>query len=428
MMPRAFFSNVKAFLCPKKGEIQLTVTISGALGMAVVSLAIATNSPTSYAKVKGNTITLGAVLSSSGRFNVNGGNTYNGYELAIQRINEAGGVSVQGKKFVLTIETYDDKSDPARANRLTERLIKEDQITFMLGPYSSELTKAVANVTEDYKIPLVEAEGASRDLFNRGNRYIFGLLSTCEHYLANVVDLAVAKARQTSNDPKDLKLAIAVQNERFSLCLRTAVLERAKNFGVKIVVDVKLPSEITDMSWMLKKVGEETPDVLVISGHSMGAEVAVRQMEEMQIRVPITAITHCEAAKIVEKFGSATEGIYCPAQWAPSLPYEDGLFGTAKDFSDAMKSAYPDEKYVEVPYQAASAAAAVIVWKDAFERANSFDTEKLREALSETDLMTFYGRIRFAPTGQIISKPMILRQIRNGQFVVVEPEVAYSSQ
>jgi branched-chain amino acid transport system substrate-binding protein len=61
----------------------------------------------------------------------------------------------------------------------------------------------------------------------------------------------------------------------------------------------------------------------------------------------------------------------------------------------------------------------VIVWKDAFERANSFDTEKLREALTETDLMTFYGRIKFAPTGQIISKPMVLRQIQDGKFVVV---------
>jgi branched-chain amino acid transport system substrate-binding protein len=84
-----------------------------------------------------------------------------------------------------------------------------------------------------------------------------------------------------------------------------------------------------------------------------------------------------------------------------------------------MKATYPERRYVNVPYQAASAAAAVMVWKDALERANSFDTERLRDALAETDLMTFYGRIKFAPTGQIDSKPMVLRQIQNGQYVVI---------
>ena len=250
------------------------------------------------------------------------------------------------------------------------------------------------------------------------------MLSTCEHYLEGVTELAAAKAREAGENPSGLRLAIAVQNERFSLCVRDSVRRHAGKYGMKIVLDEKLPNVINDMRGVLEKVGEEVLDILVISGHSRAAEVAVPLMHEMRIHVPITAITHCEAARIIERFGAAAEGIYCPAQWAPTLPYRDDLFGTAMEFSDAMKAAYPDQKYVDVPYQAASAAAAVMVWKDAFERANSFDTEKLREALAETDLMTFYGRIKFAETGQIISKPMILRQIRNGRYVVVDTPAA----
>lgn len=374
------------------------------------------------AKVVDDEIILGAVLSSSGKYITNGTNAYNGYEFARKLINERGGISVSGKKYTLKIQYVDDKSNSSTARREAERLIVEDGIKFMLGPYSSEMTKAVARVTEYYRIPMVEAEGAALDLFNRGYRYIFGLLSTCENYLDDFIDLTVANEYAADREASQLKLAIAVQNERFSLCVRAAVLARARAHGMEIVLDEKLPSPITSMTAFLSKAADASPDVLVVSGHSIGAEIAVRQMSEMSVHVPYVAITHCEAAGVADRYPLAAEGIYCPAQWAPELDYRDGLFGTALDFSNAMKAAYPDQYVAEVPYQAASAAAAVLVWKDAFERANdaSFNTETLRRALSETDLQTFYGRIIFAPTGQIVSKPMVLRQIRDGQFVIVK--------
>ena len=60
------------------------------------------------------------------------------------------------------------------------------------------------------------------------------------------------------------------------------------------------------------------------------------------------------------------------------------------------------------PYQAAESSAALLVFKDAFERANSFDTKKVRDALAATDMQTFYGNIKFAEGGQNVSKPMVL--------------------
>ena len=63
------------------------------------------------------------------------------------------------------------------------------------------------------------------------------------------------------------------------------------------------------------------------------------------------------------------------------------------------------------PYQAAESAAALLVYKDAFERANSFDKEKVRDALAQTDMQTFYGNVKFHETGQNIAKPMVLFQV-----------------
>ena len=68
-----------------------------------------------------------------------------------------------------------------------------------------------------------------------------------------------------------------------------------------------------------------------------------------------------------------------------------------------------------------AASAAVQVWKDAFERANSLDVEKVRQALADTNLSTFYGQIKFSKNGNNIAKPMVLRQIQDGGYNVVAP-------
>ncbi len=87
-------------------------------------------------------------------------------------------MKIGDKTYMLEIKYYDDESTPARTAQLLERLIEQDNVNFILGPYSSATTIAAAPVTEKYKIPMVEAEGASRSLFNKGYKYLFAVLST----------------------------------------------------------------------------------------------------------------------------------------------------------------------------------------------------------------------------------------------------------
>ena len=62
--------------------------------------------------------------------------------------------------------------------------------------------------------------------------------------------------------------------------------------------------------------------------------------------------------------------------------------------------------------KAAADSAALLVWKDAFERANSLDKDKVRDALAKTDMETFYGNVKFGSGGQNTAKPMVLFQVR----------------
>jgi len=137
--------------------------------------------------------------------------------------------------------------------------------------------------------------------------------------------------------------------------------------------------------------------------------------------VPMLALTHCETADIIGKFGKAAENVLCSTQWAETLTYSDKLFGSAADFNNEVRATVPAYKDREVPYQVAQASAAVEVLADAFSRAGTLDNQKLRDALATTDMNTFYGPIKFSPEGNNVGKPMVLRQIQDGKYVVVAP-------
>ena len=366
-------------------------------------------------------LVLGAAISLTGKYATNGIHAKNGYEYAIKKIDEAGGVKIGDKCYNFEVIYYDDESKGDRGATLAERLINQDKVQYMLGPYSSGLTKAIAPVTEKYKIPMVEAEGASRSLFNKGYKYLFAVLSTSEQYLASAITLAAEKAQEAGKDPSSVKVAVAVENDPFSLDIRAGVLEDAEKYGMQAIIDEKLPRDLSDMSAILTKVKLLKPDLLIVSGHSKGAATAVRQIGEMKIDVPMIAITHCEAADVTGKFGETANDILCSTQWAETLSYEDELFGTAANYEQEFKGAYPEYADKQVPYQTAQASAAVYVFADAFQRAGTLDKEAVREAIAATDMKTFYGPIKFSEFGNNIAKPMVLRQIQDGEYNVVAP-------
>ena len=354
------------------------------------------------AKVEGDTIILGAAVSLTGKYSTNGEHTKNGYNLAVKRINEMGGVNVGGKSYKFDIIYYDDESDSSRAAQLAERLIKQDGVHYMLGPYSSGLTKAMAPVTEENQIPMVEANGASRSLFTKGYKYLFAVLSAANQYLEVAIDLAVEK-----NGGNPVTIAMAFEQDAFSQDVRLGVVDAAARTGSTIIIDDKLPKELNDMAATLAKVKATNPDVLVVSGHSKGALTAIRQISEMQVDIPMLAMTHCDASKLAKQHGKKAEYALCAAQWHKSLSYSDSFFGDGMQFDKDFTTEYG----YAPPYQAAESAAALLVYKDAFERANSFDKEKVRDALAQTDMQTFYGNVKFHETGQNIAKPMVLFQV-----------------
>src|SRR5882757_2451109 len=212
-----------------------TATGKTALALGSAALLLLYGAAGALAQKGGDEIVLGAAVSLTGKYSVNGKNTKDGYDIGIKRLNEMGGVKVSGKTYKLKVVYYDDESTPARGAQLAERLINQDGVKYVLGAYSSGLTKAIAPTTEKYKVPHVEGNGAARELFTQGYKYLFAVLSTSDYYLRDAVNLAAEVAKEHGRDPKTLKIAMAFENDPFSLDVRQGIVEDANKYGMKIL-------------------------------------------------------------------------------------------------------------------------------------------------------------------------------------------------
>src|SRR5690606_16090762 len=204
----------------------------------------------------------------------------------------------------------------------------------------------IAPITEKYKIPMVEGNGADRSLFTEGRKYIFAVLSTSDQYISSAVQLLGELTEAAGKDPKQLKVAIAIENDPFSQDVRDGVVEDAKKWGMKVIIDDKLPPDFGDMTATLTKVKALKPDLLVVSGHTKGVLLGVRQVAEQKVDVPMLATTHCDSAQITEKFRKEAEYSLCGSQWDSSLAYREGWFGSASESAALVKKTYGERQRV----------------------------------------------------------------------------------
>src|ERR1700756_2590408 len=131
-------------------------------------------------------ITFGSALSLTGKVSTEGRLVREGYDFYVRHINERGGIKVGGKTYKVAIKYYDDQSDPNTSAKLYEKLITEDGVQLLLGPYSSGITFAASAAAEKYQVPMVAAHAAATATFERGFRYIFATLTPVDQYTANM--------------------------------------------------------------------------------------------------------------------------------------------------------------------------------------------------------------------------------------------------
>src|SRR6266704_2761357 len=129
-------------------------------------------------------VAVGLSISLTGRFCPQGQQALQGIRLWRSYINAQGGIAVRGgEKRSVRLIWYDDRSQISFARKYVFQLLREDKIDILVGPYSSSLTMAVAEIAEEYKKVLWNYGGSSDEIFSHGRRYLVGIASPASDYL-----------------------------------------------------------------------------------------------------------------------------------------------------------------------------------------------------------------------------------------------------
>jgi branched-chain amino acid transport system substrate-binding protein len=357
-----------------------------------------------------NTVTLGAALQLTGNLAASGRYYRDGYQFAVDRINEQGGVTIGEFRYKLALKIRDSQSDGSRSARLQEELITSDRVNFLLGPYSSSDVLAGSSLAERYQVPMVQGGGASSRIFARGYKYVFGTLPAADDYFRSTIEMM----RRLNPVPKTV--AIVMGDDSFDIALAEATRALLREAGLDVVLQQQYSERTPNFYNILTLLEARAPDVLLWSGHEPSAITFVRQAKGRNIHPNLLAsfTAAVTTANFRATLGNDANYAFGMTPWLPSERLKDRWFGDADQFVKAFEAKFgyaPD-------YHVAAAVAAVEALVYAIEAARTIDSENVRDAIANVDFESIYGRIRFGRDGQIVL-PQTVVQIQNGNIVEI---------
>jgi branched-chain amino acid transport system substrate-binding protein len=370
----------------------------------VAVVLVASASPALADHRPGNEVLVGGAISQTGRYAEPAGRQVNAIKMWVDEVNGRGGLL--GHKINLLL--LDDKSDTQTSIKLYEKLITEDKVDAILGPYSSGITEAVANVTERYKMPFVAYGAASSPIWEKGRKYIFNIVAVAEDYQKGAVHLAKQIGVKTA--------AIIGEDSLFPRQAAKGAKDWATKLGIQIVVEENYPLKQTDFTALLQKIKASGAEAVFSNSYFADAAAQLRQMREQNLNFKLYSSTIGPALpNFPEQLGGTAEYVLGFSQWEPlpKILKNPGM--------EQFIAAY-EKRFGEKPnYHAGGAYGALQVTEAALKKAGSFDKEKLRDALATIETQSIYGRYKVDAKG-MNSHEGLTFQILKGQRKVVWPE------
>jgi branched-chain amino acid transport system substrate-binding protein len=347
---------------------------------------------------------IGVSLSITGKqYSVQGGYGREGYLLCQKDVNAQGGVLRRSIEFVI----YDDGSDEKTAARNYEKLITEDKVDAVLGPYGSAITEAVADVTEKHRKLMIAPMAATTSIWEKGRRYLIMMLAPVEGLSEGLLDLA---ARNGLKTVAVIKLDGLVAN-----AAANGASELAKTKGLQLVFSETYPNGTTNFSGILSKVKATKPDVLMAASIRLEDLVAItRQARELDLNVSmLSSVPYGLLPDYYKQLGKDAEFVYSGSFWETSLPYPG---------NQEFVTVYEKEFKRTPAVQSAGAYAACRLLTETVQRIGSLDSDKLREASLPLKTKTVLGDFAVDERGYQTAHKAITIQWQNGQQVVVWPD------
>ena len=366
---------------------------------------------------------VGVVTSISGELATGGNVTKRGYDLWAQAVNAQGGIAINGKQYPVRLFYADAQSQPSQGASAAERLITQEKVDFILGPYSSGVTMAAAPVVEKYKVPMITGSAESPLIWLNKFKYTFGTIPPVSFTGATPISTLAAL-------PDPPKTAVILgSNDTFSKATAEAFKAAAEKAGIKVRKYNIVPAG-QDLTPLMSAVRGLRPDLVAFGGHDEELIKLVKSLQQINY-TPKALLMHYGVTEpaFIEALGNNSNQVYGASVWTPTAKTRGELL-----WADAASYAAAAEQAYQVPadYTQAGSSAAGLAYQAALQQIGATpplsESERIAlvQALEELDVETFYGRINFATDGEYyhanVGLTPLTIQIQEQKVLVVGPQ------
>ena len=368
----------------------------------ITAVALASTLLVAPAALAAEPIRVGVTASLSGAYAAPGSNLLAGLRMWAHDVNSRG--ALLGRK--VEIVHYDDQSDPATSARLYERLISDDRVDLLIGPYASDVTLAASDVAERHNFPMVSGSAAATEIWSRGHRNIFQVDTPADRYMDLLIESASGAGLKT--------IALVYAGTDFPREVARGVRTKAAEKGMTLVFDEEYPENGTNFADLVRRMQATSPD-LVIGGTYLKDSIAfVREAKRQNFSPMALAFTVGPAlVEFGEALGADADGILGVVSWM-----RGGNVPMAYDFSFRYKEMTGRNAGAHAAYGYAAGQ----VLEAAVRLANSLDKDAVREQLREMKFGSLLGRYRVDDSGSQLAKETFVMQWQNGYRLLVLPK------
>lgn len=362
-----------------------------------------------------DSIKVGLPISLTGQFASQGMRAFDGVRYWVDDCNASGGARIGEHSGHLPVHLlyYDDESRASTAASITRKLITDDRVDILLGPYGSSLTLACAHVSEELGMLLWNHGGASDPVQHGGFRRVVSILAPASRYLSGVVDLL------TSRDPRSRRASVLRSSRgSFPRAVADGFVEHATGHGWEIALSETYEPEASDFRAVVRRIRDYSPEVVVGVGRIQDDLALARELAMADPGAEALVVVAAGVSLFGKRMGALAEGFIGPSQWEPDISFAPDHGPTTA----VLQSRHAGFRKVEADYTMAQAYAAGLVVQRCVAQAGSLDSGALMEAAARVRFTTFYGPFEIDPaTGSQVGRAVPLVQWKSGERQVVWP-------
>jgi branched-chain amino acid transport system substrate-binding protein len=333
------------------------------------------------------TIKVGAVVPLTGRYAALGAQVRAGYEIGVEQINAAGGVTVGGKKMPIELTMLDDESDPTKTVARLETLATQGVVAY-LGGAGSDLHAAAASIGDKNKIPYLGIAFALNSIHKQGLRYLFSPFPKSPDLTRETFVFldALIPAPQ-----RPRKVALILERTDWGKEMGSLWESLAKQNSYQVVASGEYAPGAKDFSDLILKAKAAGAEAVFTMPSPPDGMTMVKQMKELDFNPKAAVFIRASDPPVwSQNLGKDGDYVLLSPGWHFAARYPK-----VTELNEAYQKLFkrPADPLVGPAY------ACIQILADALARAGALDRDKLRDAITATNMTTVVGPVRFRSDG-----------------------------